>query len=175
LGIDGFAPDDPSLIQVGTDQRSSGGSTSYSAWWTTSSYGYLEQPVPYGVQPGDSMTADIHAIGGGQWSITLADSSAGWRYSLSVPYSGTGQSAEWIMEAPSVNGQPATLASYSTMAFDPGTVDGINPGLIATDAGEMTTPGPVLAQVVSSPSVPDLDTDGFNIAYGSTPPLPPLS
>ena len=64
----------------------------------------------------------------------------------------------------------ATLAHYSSPdTFDPGTANGGNPGLTAADGGVMIQRN----RQVSTPSVPDGDTDGFNMAYGrSAPPAP---
>ncbi|MHB8682020.1 MAG: G1 family glutamic endopeptidase [Acidimicrobiales bacterium] len=173
LGIDGFSSSDPSIIQVGTDQRSVNGTTSYSAWWTTSASGYIEQPLGGTVGPGDAMSGTITQASGATWVISLTDLSHDWTARFPVAYYGPGQSAEWIMEAPSVDGQPSTLASYIGTGFDLTTVNGADPTLLPTDAGEMVPPGAVLAQ--SSPSIADTDTDGFNLVYGFTPPLPPLS
>lgn len=173
LGIDGFAASDPSIIQVGTDQRSADGLTSYGAWWTTSAYSYVEQPITDPVGPGDTMAGFLTQVSGTSWRIYLADTTRGWALSIPVTYSGPGLSAEWIMEAPYVNGQPSTLASYSGTGFDFTLVNGTNPALLPTDAGEMVPPDGLLAE--SSPSVADTDTDGFNLAYGFTPPLPSLS
>jgi hypothetical protein len=87
-------------------------------------------------------------------------------------YGGPGTSAEWIEEAPSVGGHIATLAHYSSPdTFDPGTANGGNPGLTVSDGGVMIQRN---AQV-STPSVPDLDSDGFNMAYGRTAPAAPGS
>ena len=66
----------------------------------------------------------------------------------------------------------ATLATYSSPdTFDPGTANGANPNLAAADGGVMVQRN----HQVSTPSVPDGDTDGFNMAYGSTAPAPPGS
>ena len=64
----------------------------------------------------------------------------------------------------------ATLAHYSSPdTFDPGTANGANPGLTAADSGVMIQKH----SQVSTPSLPDGDTDGFNMAYGSTAPAAP--
>ena len=65
----------------------------------------------------------------------------------------------------------APLAHYGSTTFDPGTVNGGNPGLVAADGGTMVQNG----VTVSTPSNPDSDTDGFNVKYGSTQPSPPAS
>jgi hypothetical protein len=167
MGIDGFSTLDRSLIQVGTEQDAPG---IYDAWWSTT---YYEQPIAEPVGPGDAMSAAIRQASVSTWLVSVADTTRGWRFSQLVSYSGPGQSAEWIVEAPTVNGQAATLADYSTVSFDLAKVNGGNPLLLPIDAGVMHPPGSML--LASVPSIADLDTDGFTIAYGSVPPLPPSS
>ena len=86
-------------------------------------------------------------------------------------YSGPGTSAEWIEEAPTIGGHVATLAHYGQTTFNPGTVNGGNPSLVVSDGGVMIQ----RRTQVSTPSLPDSDTDGFNVAYGSTAPSAPTS
>jgi hypothetical protein len=178
-GIDGF--DNSSLIQTGTEQDYSGSGASYAAWWTTSSLGFIEQPITGGCTPtavncgtvsgGDTMIADI-SISGGTGTITLTDTTQGWTFVKSASYSGPADSAEWIMEAPTVGGKIATLPTYETFAFDPDSANGnANPSLVANDGGELLKG----RKIVSIPSDPDSDTDGFNMAYGSHAPSPPSS
>ena len=50
-------------------------------------------------------------------------------------------------------------------------MNGSNPGLVKSDSGVMVQNG----VQVSTPSNPDADTDGFNVAYGSAAPPPPPS
>lgn len=181
LGIDGF--NNNSLIQTGTEQDYYNGSAHYVAWWTTSAQKFAEQTITTGcsgagtcgkVAPTDAIKASISEnTVTGLWSMTLTDTTQSWSFTKTVAYSGPGTSAEWILEAPTVGGRIAPLAHYSTTTFDPGTVDGnTNPSLIASDGGEMVQGFP-FSQVVSIPSNPDLDTDGFNINYGPTAPSPP--
>jgi Peptidase A4 family len=178
-GIDGF--NNNSLIQTGTEQDNLFGIPRYGAWWTTSAQGFAEQTITTGctgsgscgrVVPGDRMTASINGSIGGAWTITLSDSTQSWSFTEGpIAYSGPGTSAEWIMEAPSGLGGVLPLAHYSSpMTFDPGTVNNnANPTLVASNGGEMIQG----RQVVSIPSGPDTDTDGFNMAYGSTAPGAP--
>jgi len=176
-GIDGF--DNSSLIQTGTEQDYGKSGASYSAWWTTSSLGFVEQTISSGCTPAsstcgtvaasDQITATI-SISGGKGSITLTDKTQGWTFSKQASYSGSADSAEWIMETPTVGGRIATMPTYNTFAFDPDSVNGnANPSLVASDGGELVSG----RNVVSIPSNPDSDTDGFNMAYGSSAPNPP--
>lgn len=176
IGLDGFANN--SLIQTGTEQDFYSGSGHYGAWWTTSSQNFEEQTINEPVSPGDPMTATISGSGT-SWSMTLADTSSAhpWSFTEPVTYTGPRTSAEWVVEAPTVGGRIASLAHYlSPTTFDPGTVDGgSSPNLVASDGGELVQGSGHRTVVVSIPSTPDSDHDGFNISYGSAAPAPPSS
>ncbi len=168
VGIDGF--NNSSLIQTGTEADYYNGSAHYGAWWEI-----LPAPATFvsmTVQPGDHMQASIVKGSGGTWTITLTNVTRKQTFTTQKSYSGPGASAEWILEAPTVGGRQATLAHYSSPdTFDPGTANNGNPKLVANDGG-------VLIQKhkqVSTPSIPDSDTDGFNMSYGATAPSPPSS
>ncbi len=171
-GIDGFT--NSSLIQTGTEQDYYRGAAHYGAWWTTSAQGFVEQFINEPVSAGDPMVATISGVGT-SWTIVLADLSTvhPWRFVEGpITYTGPGASAEWVLEAPTVGGRVATLAHYSSpLTFDPGTANGVAPNLQASNGGELVQGG----RVVSLPSSPDSDKDGFNISYGSTAPSPPKS
>jgi hypothetical protein len=166
VGIDGFT--NSSLIQTGTESDYYNGSAHYNAWWEI--LPAAETPITsFAVHPGDVMTASITKGSGSSWSITISDNHGG-SFTTTQNYSGPGTSVEWIEEAPTVGGRVATLAHYSSPdTFDPGTANGVSPGLVASDGGVMVQKR---AQV-STPSVPDGDGDGFNVSYGSAAPAPP--
>lgn len=181
-GIDGFT--NSSLIQTGTEQDYYSGAAHYAAWWTTSSNKFIEQVISPGpgcsgagtcglVAANDIMNATITQVSGTSWTSTLNDTTEGWSFTKALTYSGPGASAEWIMEAPTIGGRVGTIASYtSPMTFDPGSVNGGNSlKLVASEGGELIQQ----RTVVSVPSTPDSDSDGFNMAHGSTPPSPPSS
>lgn len=169
VGIDGF--NNSSLIQTGTESDYVQGAARYDAWWEI--LPAAETVIPsLPVRPGDAMSASVTSNGNGTWTITIRDTTTGGSFSTVQAYSGPQTSAEWIEEAPTVGGRIATLAQYaSPQTFDPGTVNGANPKLVAADGGEMIQQ----RQVVSIASNPDGDTDGFNMARGSTQPAPPAS
>lgn len=167
IGIDGF--NNSSLIQTGTEQDFTHGSAQYYAWWEI--LPAAETQIAMTVKPGDVMTAAIQNQGSGNWSITIKDVTENESFTTVQAYSGPQTSAEWIEEAPTVGGHVATLANYGKTTFDPGTVNGVNPGLVLADGGVMIQKN----QQVSTPSVPDADTDGFAIAYGSQSPSAPAS
>jgi hypothetical protein len=171
-GIDGFT--NSSLIQTGTEQDYYQGSAHYAAWWTTSNQGFIEQPIAESVAPGDTMTAHIYETATDTWTIELSDTGPAHDWAFSLPglsYAGPGASAEWILEAPTVGGRIAPLAHYQGNAFDPDTANDVTPGFAVSDAGIMIQG----RSTVSTPSLPDSDTDGFAMAYGSTQPSAPTS
>ncbi len=183
-GIDGFSNDD--LIQAGTEQDYADGAASYSAWWEILPAAETDIPS-ITVDPGDSITVTITketssitspaSCSAGKWLITLSDNgssshAAQPEFATCQSYSGPGTSAEWIVEAPEVNGRIATLADYGSTTFglSPSvlTVNGADTDLAAGNGGEMEQNG----EVVSVPSSPT-DGDAFSCAYGSTAPSPP--
>ena len=168
IGIDGFNNSD--LIQTGTEQDASKKGTTYYAWWEI--LPAAETTISsMTIHPGDQMHASIRNNGNGTWTITLADQTSGQTFTTTQSYSGPATSAEWIEEAPTIGGHVATLADYGTTTFDPGTVNGQNPGLVTNDSGVMIQK----SQQVSTPSLPDSDTDGFNMGYGPSAPSAPAS
>jgi Peptidase A4 family len=166
VGIDGYNNSD--LIQTGTESDYYNGSAHYAAWWEI--LPAAETVIPsITVKPGDTVTASISRRSGSSWTITITD--GGKSFTTTQTYTGPQTSAEWIEEAPTVGGRVAPLANYGQTTFDPGTVNGANPLLNPSEAGVM-----VQKRVqVSTPSNPDGDTDGFNIAYGAAVPAPPAS
>jgi hypothetical protein len=168
VGIDGF--NDSSLIQTGTESDYYNGAAHYDAWWEI--LPAAETVIPsIAVSPGDQMSAQITKGSGSSWTITISDVSRNKSFSTVQTYTGPQTSAEWIEEAPSVGGRIAPLANYGQTTFDPGTVNGNNPVLTASDGGVMIQKG----SQVSTDSNPDSDTDGFNMAFGATAPSPPAS
>jgi hypothetical protein len=117
-GIDGWNSGD--VLQAGTeaDAYCSGGSTSlyYAAWieW----YPYSESRISgFAVSPGDDMFIEVWDTSATVGYAYLENLSTGQtaEYELTPP-SGTsliGNSAEWIVERPGVNGSLATLADYT--------------------------------------------------------------
>jgi len=174
-GIDGFT--NSNLIQAGTEQDVLSGTPHYDAWWEILPAAETVIPsVP--VNPGDSITVNIHQASGSTWSISLTDNSTGKNFTTSQSYSGSGTSAEWIVEAPQVGGRVATLANYGSATFDKGTVNGSSVVLKAGTAGEIVQRSGFRTAVVSVPSTPDTGSpagDGFAAAYGSSQPSAPSS
>jgi hypothetical protein len=126
IGIDGAGTSSGSIIQTGTAQNTSGGVTSYFAWYEL----YPQPSVEIGpVTPGDSMSASIENAGGGNWDLSISDTTAGNQAGGLLQYGGPATSAEWIEELPTVVGaaQP-TLANFGSVTFTDMTYNAVSPG-----------------------------------------------
>jgi hypothetical protein len=167
VGIDGFA--NSSLIQAGTEQDWINDAPVYQAWWEI--LPAAETPIAtITVHPGDLMVVSI-TRGTPKWTITVTDSTTGQSFGTQQTYSGPATSAEWIHERPFVGRRLAQLPADGNAIFDNGTVNGANPGLVIGDSGTMFKG----KHAISTPSLPDHDTDGFAVAYGAIAPAPPSS
>lgn len=189
-GIDGF--NDSNLIQTGTEQDYYNGSAHYNAWWEI--LPAAETPISNPVSPGDSISANIvqtsTKVTGKSgteydWVITLKDLTKGWTFTTTQAYAGAGTSAEWIVEAPEVNGSIASIADYSFPAQSAAAGD-FNTADVATTIGgpltganlNYTNDAGTLVQngaQVSTPGQPDTAATAFNSNYGATAPPAPTS
>jgi hypothetical protein len=111
IGIDGYS--NSNLIQTGTEEDTSGGATSYYAWWEI--LPAAETPI-FTVSPGDQMSADIFKVSATTWTIDITDNTSGQNFSQNKSYSGPANSAEWIQEMTGTSPQ-APLANFGTANF----------------------------------------------------------
>ena len=108
VGVDGAIGTNNDLIQSGVTEAQMDPSDSSTcqpgqfyawAWWeiipaaATNVYS-----VP--IHAGDSITVSISQQSAGTWQMSLTDNTDGRGFSVQQPYSGPGQSAEWVTEAP---------------------------------------------------------------------------
>ncbi len=116
-GIDGFSNSDVLQGGIEADAYCNGGSTStfYSAWveWYPNSLTQVSSPV---ITPGDYLFVEVWNVSTTVGYVYFHDYSSNVtaEYKLTAP-SGTtlqGNSVEWIVERPGVNGSLATLANY---------------------------------------------------------------
>ncbi|MGP0029662.1 MAG: G1 family glutamic endopeptidase [Acidimicrobiales bacterium] len=68
------------------------------------------------VSPGDAITVHIYQDSGKTWTISVVDA-GNWSWSSNVNYASSGSSAEWILEAPTVEGLQSTLSNTGTTSF----------------------------------------------------------
>ena len=191
LGIGGYCENagcttvDQTLIQLGTDQLvSSSGGTNYYAW-----YEMLPQfsvTIPHPVHPGDIINASIQCIASctpgttQTWTMTMADTTAGWNWSQNFQYATTMWSAEWIVEAP-YGGGVLPLSDYRQATFTANSANGAMPtwslsanSIVMYDPwGQTSNPaapsGSSFSTCWGSTSLTPCTTG----AFGAPPPSPP--
>jgi hypothetical protein len=118
--------------QTGVQTDCSSGSPVYSAWYEM----YPAQPVYWNdpVSAGDSFTGSVVDNGGGDYTVTLTDDTAGWTESTQQQYNGQDASAEAVIESPT-----SSYPSFSEQDFSNVTVDG--QPLDATNPQALTSGG----------------------------------
>ncbi|HLX20784.1 MAG TPA: G1 family glutamic endopeptidase [Gaiellaceae bacterium] len=176
IGIGGGCVDagctvtDSTLIQTGTEQDvAADGSTSYSAWWELVPVTSITISTMT-VQPGDHMHASIAELvaDSNVWTITIQDVTRNESYSITVPYSSTHLTAEWIEETPLVIGTNAGFASLPNLTspvFDNATTNGAPANLKSSEQMDLIDSN---SNVIGAPSAPDPDADGFNACTWAT-------
>jgi hypothetical protein len=163
---------DNTLIQTGTEQDiDAAGHRSYSAWWELI-------PAPgitidtMKVAAGDRMHADISELvaGSNLWRITLRNVTRRQSFTMTVPYTSTHATAEWIEETPLVLGSSGALftvlPALSKTAFDNGRTNGGGPALNSSEQIQLVDPND--GHVIATPSAPDSDRDGFSLCAYTT-------
>lgn len=161
IGVDGYSNSD--LIQTGTLQDYTGGSAHYSAWWEI--LPAASTTISMTVSPGNAMCATISHLSGSDWEIALDNNSTGDDFSTTKTYSGPGDSAEWIVEAPTVDGTQAELADYGTATFTSCADDGSGADLAGGEAITMDDPNGGAFSTPSSPS-----GESFTLTYSASEP-----
>lgn len=180
IGIGGGSESATGLLQLGTEQDSSDGTTTYSAWvemLPAPAYTIIDATTgtPAPVDPGDHIQAEILQESSGVWEVELADTTQGWQFVQTFHYTGTTVTAEWIEEAPSVNSSITALADFHSVRFTDMQVR-------AADAAEETLVPIAMIDdqgtVISSPgTVEAATTRSVTITYTApgTPATPPAT
>jgi hypothetical protein len=116
IGIGGYS--DNTLIQVGTEQDSVGGTERYSAWYE-SLPGESVNIVKVQIHPGDKINASIMLIDSATntWSVYVRDITTGQKFATSFTYNSSRLSAEWIVERPTVNNGLSPLANFGSITL----------------------------------------------------------
>lgn len=159
VGIDGWGNNN--LIQAGIDEDidpDNPGQVDIWPWWEV----LPAESTPIStvsVSAGDTVTVSISQQGGDEWEISLTDDTNGQHFSIDQPYSGAGQSAEWVVEAPenAGTGQIYPLAPYSpAVSFTDLGINGNEQGLDEVSLVQGGT-------AVSTPSA--FTSSGFTVSY----------
>jgi hypothetical protein len=162
VGIDGVLDSD--LIQTGTGEATSGGVTTYNAWYELLPANEVVINGP--VAPGDVMLATVSEGSPGSWTISIENQTQSWIYTNTFSYSISAQTAEWIEEAPTVNGAQSTLADFGSTTFSSLAVSGANPSAVGvTDVDLTNASGTIIAYPTA------LTSSGFSVLYGTPTPI----
>jgi hypothetical protein len=164
IGIDGDG--NSSLIQTGTAQETSGGATSYYDWYEILPAYAIEIGT---VTPGDRMLASVQEVTSGTWTIAITDLTSGSAFSQPFSYSGPGSSAEWIEEAPTINGQQSTLADFGSASFSSIADTKSGPSAVTQTPIDMINSG---SSVIASPG--SIANNAFTVTYSGPVPTPPV-
>jgi hypothetical protein len=158
------------LIQTGTTSDTSGGTTSYSAWYELLPAPSIE--IHSLVSPGNKMEAFIDETSPGSWTITIEDVTEKWVNTGTFSYTvGTPSSAEWITERPTLitntKEKLSTLADFGSVRFHDLKTTAVNPAATSLTAIYMVDtryPDPIIAYPgkVTSPT-----TNNFTDYFGT--------
>jgi hypothetical protein len=170
-GLDGDGT--ATVEQTGTEADCDGSSATYQGWFEM----FPAAPVFYDnpVHPGDALSASVVANGGGEFTLTLTDSTQGWTQATTQT-SDAAQlgSAEVITEAPS-GGTVLPLSDFGTVSFADVTADDTaigaeNPSaLTMVSAGGVTEATPSALTGGNAFSVTWDSTGAGSVAAGATP------
>jgi hypothetical protein len=125
-GIGGFASSD--LIQAGVAEQSLPSlpliGAQYFPWYELLPGAEVQLTGCAGdsnctVAPGDSMAIIITQVATNTWAIAFANSTRHWTWTQAFPYKSSKSSAEWIVEAPSVESLQTIVAPLSTVNMGP--------------------------------------------------------
>jgi autotransporter-associated beta strand protein len=179
VGFDGVT--DGTVEQCGTSGDFVGGGASYYAWYEF----YPQNEVLISSLPvhaGDTMTAEVtyeaseSTTGSYAYFFDLDDVTTGQSFTdtLHTSSNDARSSAEWIAEAPTVNGAQATFANYSSVTFSNDVAAAVPAGStsIGTDQamGAFSTAevfGEQNGGYVSVPTSFNSTGESFNVIYGA--------
>jgi len=162
VGIGGLTSRD--LLQAGTQAFVDGsGTVAYSSWIEMLPQSSRE--VPLTVSAGDSVTVTIAQQAGTDWLISMKNNTTGGTYNVTVQYTSSSSSAEWVQEAPSIGRGLVSLDQFGAVKFTGASAvrDGKAMSLSALGAKAITMingQGQALAQ----PSTIGTDGSSFTVA-----------
>jgi hypothetical protein len=109
---------DGTLIQVGTEQDSTYGQGTYSAWYELLNASAVTIDS-LSVMPEDRIVASISLLDptNNTWSIEIQDVTSEQSFQESVSYPSSMLSAEWIVELPYAGSRYVTLADFGQVTF----------------------------------------------------------
>ena len=171
VGFDGYQSGDKSHVeQIGTDSdctaakgKKHPSTPYYFSWWDI--YPQVLQVFPESscpLAPGDSVTGEVSASNG-EVTFTMSDSTQGWQCTASQTLSPPGESAEWIVEAPTVgrSDRVLPLANFSSVNFSGASANGTPISGLSSEAITMQSGGTTTA----APSALGSDGASFTVTW----------
>ena len=164
VGIGGLNSND--LIQAGTQATVSGGDVTYEAW--IEMLPASSKTVPLSVSAGDSVTVSLTQRSGRDWAIAMKNNTTGETYNVTVQYSSSVSSAEWVQEAPSAGRGVIPLDDFGALQFTGGSAvrDGASMSLAALGARAITMINS-RGEVIAQPSTLASDGSSFTVTRTS--------
>ena len=165
VGIGGVLSQD--LIQAGTQTVFQNGTSTYQAWYELLPSSSVS--VPLTIHPGDAMAVSINGQSNSQWQISFDDLTTGQNYPISVSYSSSLSSAEWIEEMPSNQNGFVPLDNFGAVSFSNGftTQNGSEVSIDGSDASRITMVTSA-GQILAVPTSLGTDGSSFTITRSDT-------
>jgi hypothetical protein len=170
VGIGGLTSND--LIQAGTQAMVDGsGTVEYSAW--IEMLPASSRTVPLSVSSGDSVTVTITQQSGNDWLIAMKNNTTNGTYNVTVQYSSSNSSAEWVQEAPSIGRGLVSLDQFGVVQFSGASAvrDGKTMSAAALGAKAITMINGQ-GQAIAQPSTIGSDGSSFTVARTEAPSTP---
>ena len=162
VGIGGLTSND--LLQAGTQAMVDGsGTVEYSAW--IEMLPQSSRNVPLSVSAGDSVTVAITQQSGNDWLISMKNNTTDATYNVTVQYSSSNSSAEWVQEAPSIGRGLVSLDQFGVVQFSGASAvrDGKTMSAAALGAKAITMINGQ-GQAIGQPSTIASDGSSFTVA-----------
>jgi hypothetical protein len=181
VGIDGFSSS--TVEQTGIAADVVNGQAQYYAWYEMYPQGEREISS-LAIHPGDKISASVtYSTATGTFTLTITDSSDPTNNTFSTTQSAPSaqrSSAEWIVEAPTVNSGQSALANFGSATFSNAQAT-INNTAGAIAAWESVAQAQVYSinmtnnsgTLLDNTSALDSTGGGFTVTYGSSTPTPP--
>jgi Peptidase A4 family len=166
---------DATLIQAGVGHDiDASGNGDYYAWWETIPAPLVRTTLP--VHPGDRVgVAIVENRIPEVWTIVIANLTTRGVFTITLPYTSTYGTAEWVIETPVVitdsgNVQVGPMPNLSVVRFDYARANGSSPAFVTSERMELVDFDLTL---IATPSLPDAQGDGFNdCTYAAVCPAP---
>jgi hypothetical protein len=143
VGMDGFT-DGSTVEQIGTQHTCTDGAASYSAFYQM--YPNPPTQINLAVKPGDLVSARVTYAGFGKFALSLSNLTTKKSYATTqTSWAAPRKSAEFVVEAQTVDGAITPLADVGTVTFTNTSTTLSQKGGSATVIDMINAPGNVLA------------------------------